>query len=220
MLDTSAEVTRIQSLMKSKNTDKRTERTRQRLQSTLHSLLQRRDYAAITVDAICRHGKVGRSTFYTHFRSKDDLKRSALDHLRHELAAAQFAARNGTDDRPFAFSSALFEHARAHLRDYRSLVHGPGGRVVLAKIKDIVAELVRSELLLRHERRTQSRECMDLQVSYITGALMSLLTQWLSEGARTDIELVDAIFSGMSRAAINDRTASEVRASPTVHGIG
>jgi len=61
---------------------------------------------------------------------------------------------------------------------------------------------------------------MDLQVSYITGALMSLLTQWLSEGARTDIELVDAIFSGMSRAAINDRTASEVRASPTVHGIG
>src|SRR4051812_19050846 len=152
-----------------KNVDKRTERTRRHLQSTLHALLENRDYADITVEAICHHGKVGRSTFYTHFRGKDDLKRSALEHLRQELIAAQLSARAHVPTLPFAFSRALFEHAKAHLRDYRSLVHGPGGRIVLSKIKDIVSELVRTELLLRDSE--ESKDALDLKVAYIAGAL-------------------------------------------------
>ena len=73
-------------------TDRRVTRTRAMLQQALMSLIPRKDYDAITVQDICDAANVGRSTFYAHFTSKDDLKRSGFEHLRKELADRQRTA--------------------------------------------------------------------------------------------------------------------------------
>src|SRR5919108_6663325 len=54
-------------------TDRRVERTRELLQKGLIELIIERGYDAITVQDIVDHANVGRTTFYLHYNSKDEL---------------------------------------------------------------------------------------------------------------------------------------------------
>ena len=62
--------------------DRRIIRTRGVLQHALTSLILKKGYEAITIQDICDEANVGRSTFYAHYTSKDDLKRSGFERLR------------------------------------------------------------------------------------------------------------------------------------------
>src|SRR5260370_5781387 len=97
--------------------DRRVARTRASLQHALMSLVRKKGYDAITVADICETANVRRSTFYGHYASKDDLKRSGLEHLRRALFEHQGNALTTSDhvgDRRLAFSLPMFEHAREH----------------------------------------------------------------------------------------------------------
>ena len=67
-------------------TDRRVARTRDLLHHALMSLIQTKGYEAITVQDICDKANVGKSTFYAHYTSKDDLKRSGIEHMRMALS--------------------------------------------------------------------------------------------------------------------------------------
>jgi AcrR family transcriptional regulator len=106
--------------MTKRTIDRRVARTRGMLQQALMSLILKKGYDATTVEDICEEANVGRSTFYAHYTSKDDLKRSGLDeHLRRLLVDRQrdaLAAPGDIKDRGLSFSLAMFEHARDHLQ--------------------------------------------------------------------------------------------------------
>src|SRR5260370_12431186 len=82
--------------MAKKPIDRRILRTRATLQHALNSLILKKGYEAVTIQDICDTANVGRSTFYAHYTSKDDLRRNSFEHLRklpierqqHTLAAA------------------------------------------------------------------------------------------------------------------------------------
>ena len=57
--------------------DRRAQRTRQQLQQALTDLMAQKTYDSISVQDITERANVGRTTFYTHFRSKTDLYLSA-----------------------------------------------------------------------------------------------------------------------------------------------
>src|SRR6266496_628935 len=68
-------------------TDRRVRRTRAALQQALIELLPRKSYEQITVEDICAAADIGRSTFYAHYRGKEDLQRAAIgDRLGNMLA--------------------------------------------------------------------------------------------------------------------------------------
>src|ERR1700704_3912144 len=110
--------------------DRRSLRTKAMLQHALNSLIQKKGYDAITIKDICDAANVGRSTFYAHYTSKDDLKRSGFEPLRRQLVDRQkealATARDGKS-RSLAFSLTMFEHARDHREHYRALVGSRGG---------------------------------------------------------------------------------------------
>jgi AcrR family transcriptional regulator len=177
--------------------DRRILRTRATLQRALMSLLRKQDYEAITIQDICDAANVGRSTFYAHYTSKDDLKRSGLDHLRQQLADRQseaLAAAGDLRDRSLAFSLTMFEHARDHIETYRALVGGRGGVVSLGHIREILSDLVRNELAVIADKAPLDTLQREVVVQYIVGAYMSLLTWWLDRGAKPPPEQMDAMF--------------------------
>ena len=59
--------------MSRKTEDRRVRRTRQRLKEALLELIAGQPYESITVEDITRRADVGRSTFYSHYTSKDEL---------------------------------------------------------------------------------------------------------------------------------------------------
>src|SRR5713226_7910041 len=101
--------------MAKKPRDRRITRTRATLQYALNSLILKKGYDAITIQDICDAANVGRSTFYAHYTSKDDLKRKGFEKLRTLLVDRQrevLATAAHDKHRSLVFSLGMFEHAR------------------------------------------------------------------------------------------------------------
>jgi AcrR family transcriptional regulator len=174
--------------------DRRVARTRHGLHQALLALILERDYDSISVEDICERANVGRSTFYGHFAGKDDLKRSGLEHLRHELLDQSLAASACGD--VLGFSLPMFEHARDHTDLYRALIGGHGGAIAMETIRETLCEFVRRALASNDEDRTLPREMI---VQHIVGAYMAVLVWWLDGGAKLPPHEMDAAFQRLMR---------------------
>ncbi|MGH6920111.1 MAG: TetR/AcrR family transcriptional regulator [Geminicoccaceae bacterium] len=176
------------------------------LQHALMSLILKKGYEAITVEDICDAANVGRSTFYSHYTSKDDLKRSSLDeHLRRLLVDRQrdaLATPGDIRDRSLGFSLAMREHARDHIDLYRALVGGRGGTLALGTIRQIVSDLVRNELAATVDKNSADGIPRELVVQYVVGAYMAVLTWWLDGGAKLPPQRIDAMFRRLATDGI------------------
>lgn len=185
--------------------DRRVTRTRGMLQHALNSLILKKSYEAITIKDICDAANVGRSTFYAHYTSKDDLKQSGLKPLRRLLADRQrdaLAKPGDIRDRSLGFSLAMFEHARDHRNHYRALVGGRGGAVSLGTIRLMLCDLVRDELAATADKNATDPILRELVVQYIVGAYMAVLTWWLDGGAKLSPQRIDAMFRRLATEGI------------------
>jgi AcrR family transcriptional regulator len=202
---TGAAVMRGKSGRASTAVDRRVARTRTLLQQALMTLILRKNYDAITIKEICDAANVGRSTFYSHFTSKDELKRSGLEHLRATLAAKHRDARaqsEATEERMLSFSRIMFEHAREHADHYRALVGSHGGSIALGTIREILLDVVRDDLA-RSSRGTPADDVpREFVVQFVVGAYMAVLTWWLDEGAKLSPQRVDAMFRRLARDGV------------------
>jgi AcrR family transcriptional regulator len=184
--------------------DRRISRTRAMLQHALTSLILKKGYEAITIQDICDEANVGRSTFYAHYTSKDDLKRSGFEHLRKQLVDRQReaqAASGGIENRSLGFSLTMFEHARDHIDLYRALVGGRGGTVSLGQIRQILSDLVRNEFAATTDKNSADVP-RELVVQYVVGAFMAVMTWWLDGGAKLPPKRIDAMFRRLATEGI------------------
>ena len=183
--------------------DRRVMRSREMLHQALLSLIMAKDYEAITVEEICERANVGRSTFYAHFTSKDDLKRRGLEHLRRELIERQDSASSLTDTNVpgLAFTSTMFEHARDHIHLYRALVGSRGGAIALTTIRQTLCEIVHGELAEIRNKDPHGTP-RELAVQYIVGAFMAVLTWWLDGGAKLPSQRINAMFQRLATTAL------------------
>jgi AcrR family transcriptional regulator len=178
--------------------DRRARRTRVLLQQAHLSLILKKGYDAMSIQDICEAANVGRSTFYLHYRGKADLRRRSFDHLRELLKERQEAALQAENarDRTLGFTLALLEHAREHIELYRALARSRGKAIGLGMVRQILCDLVRTEVARWGGRGAGAPS--ELIVQYIVGAYMSVLTWWLDAGARAPAAQVASALRTMS----------------------
>jgi AcrR family transcriptional regulator len=185
--------------MRNREFDRRTSRTKASIQKAHLELILKKGYEAMSVQDICDAANVGRSTFYSHFTGKDDLRRNSFEHLRKLLSDRQTAARDKAgagSDQHLAFSLALFEHAREYLNVYRALLGSRGGAIGLGTIRRILCDLVDAELK-RTATGNSTEIPRELVVQYVVGGCMAMLTWWLDRGAKLSPDRMDAMFRSM-----------------------
>ena len=175
-----------------KRLDRRVARTKRRVKDALLALIEERDYEAITVGDITRRADVGRSTFYVHFTSKEDLLFDGFEAAL--LALAEREPPRGTRS-GFRFSLPLLRHIATQRRfALATLVHGANARI-RKKTLAIFATVVRHELARVASRRTPGdARLFDAQVHAVAGAFLGLVSWWLGEGSRASPEAVDQVF--------------------------
>ena len=177
-----------------KTIDRRVERTRNLLHQSLRSLIMEKGYEAISVEDICDRANIGRSTFYAHFTSKDDLKRSHLEHFRRKLLELfrNAATPQAVAAQPLGFSRPLFEHAHHQLHHHRALLGNKEGGIALDTIRRTLCEFVRSELTGGNKDGADvPREAI---VQHIVGSYMAILVWWLGSGAKIPPQQMDEFF--------------------------
>lgn len=184
--------------------DRRVERTRRQLLATLLHLIDKRAYARITVRDITRRADVGRSTFYAHYRSKEDLLFRAFEGGLRALATRP-APIDSTRARHFQFSLPLLRHIGEQRRFAMAMLVDDGSLLVRRKMAEILTGVVELELdrmsstpagssrrAGRPDRATVALR--DARAAAIVGAFLGLVQWWLGDGVRQTPEMVDALF--------------------------
>ena len=188
--------------MKEKIKDRRIQKTQKLLHEALISLMLKKDYRSITIQQIIDRANVGRSTFYTHFKDKDDLLHREMGELREMLRTAQVktpVASTRPYEKIIGFSLMMFEHAFEYRHVYKALIGSQSGAVVLQHILDVLVDLVRDESKVEFEKRRKkgSEIPFELFVHFIASAFGSVMSWWLDHKDPLPPKTINAIFRAL-----------------------
>ena len=133
-----------------KRLDARTERTYRALSSALVDLMHSREFSEITVQDLLDRAGVGRATFYSHFRSKDDFLFTDLERMLASLES-HFDRTSARTTR-VAPVGELFEHLKdvrgfaealersGHMEAVLDIASGHFARIIGRRLKTLDAE--------------------------------------------------------------------------------
>ena len=183
------------------NADRRVRRTQKLLHRALISLVLERNYDSITIQEILDRADIGRSTFYAHFKGKDELLISGIHELRYTLDSAMQSGRSPLKrhEAVVGFSLAMFQHASEYREVYHALLNTQGWSIFRQRLEEMFDEIIRRECKAEIQRlkKPDSDVPVDLFVHYLTAAYFSVLTWWLGRRSRLTPLQINEIFRSL-----------------------
>lgn len=188
----------------SEPTDRRVRRTRELLRSALLSLIVEKGYDRITVQDILDKADVGRSTFYAHYRDKDDLLVSGFDEVRSELAAEREAAEKGPKGKRELLQPMLgiLHHVDEYRHLWTAMARKGGVDLVIRILRDTATDLVREHLRAQFPEAQADQVRFDAAVEFVVSAFMGLLIWWIDKEVPYPPEEVHAIFRRLATPGV------------------
>ena len=181
--------------------DRRVRRTREALHKALMSLALEKEYDAITVQEVLDRADIGRSTFYTHFQSKDELLISGIHHLRVTLEAALEQKKKSAKchENVIAFSRPMFEHAYGYREIYFALLNTGAWPMVRQQLQEVVEELIRRECKaeVAKLKTANSDVPLDLFIHYLNAAFFAVLIWWMDRRSWLAPAQIDDVFRSL-----------------------
>jgi AcrR family transcriptional regulator len=156
--------------MASTGSASRAETSRRVLLLAFNELFTTTRYADFGVAQIVRRADVSRSTFYKHFKSKDDLLRKSLGSVVSPLAAACEADYEANK------LTFVLEHFRENRSRALGLLNGPSAQQVITLFTCLIEE----HLAARTSRHTQTS--LSLIAGQIAESQLGLIRVWLTRG--------------------------------------
>lgn len=186
--------------------DRRVRRTREVLQKALMDLIHERGYDAITIQDIVDRPNIGRTTFYLHYNSKDDLFMSC-----HEAIVSEFHLGPheplSRDELLSSEAPAGMASAYRHLADVRTVLHpifqGKDSQLIVRRMREWSAQEIEASLRAAFGG-TQSIIPLDVLANYLAGARIALVQWWLKQRQSHSPEELAQSFHRLQRAAIRD----------------
>jgi AcrR family transcriptional regulator len=158
--------------------DRRIRRTKASLHDALIGLAHEKPYPAIAVKEILDRANVGRSTFYAHFRHKDDLLDSSIRDVLRTVSSPP-GSRDPVD-RLFGFSLPLFRHIDAHRREDGAKMTRAGRAAIHRHLQDVLAEQLSVELTAAAGKQPDDWGLpVELIARYIAGTFALVLNWWI-----------------------------------------
>ncbi len=195
--------------------DRRARRTRDALGDALVELMQERPFKSIKVQDVLVRAEVGRSTFYTHYRDKEDLFLSDVEDFW-EFASTMIE-RSGEDSKRVAPVRELFTHV-AEAKVFRDALVASG------KVHDVMelgqgqfARAIEQRLMKLSTAKGTSPGQFAAVAHALAGALFSSLSWWIDRGmplsaAEMDCAFHRLVWSGVN-ASVQDPVGKPVRSA-------
>jgi AcrR family transcriptional regulator len=179
--------------------DRRIERTRALLHEALGSLVREKSYDRITIADVLERANVGRSTFYTHFRDKDDLLASSMRGLLSAALSVQLPRSSDLHERMVAFSRPLFEHIEQHRRSARSSLGDRGRAILHERVRELLVEWIVADIDAHPGRRARHapRTPPELLARYVASTFVLVLHWWLDEPKSSSSGEADQLFRAL-----------------------
>lgn len=161
--------------------DRRQKKTRAAIFTALQTLLEQKQYSSITVQEIIDEANIGRSTFYAHFETKDELLRAMCTDIFHHVFTEELPQEA---DHDYSAGSKSLElklgHVLYHLRENRlnlkGLLASESGELFLSFLKDYLRELFARYLDEFHLDVPE-----DYLLHHLTGSFSETVKWWVAQ---------------------------------------
>ncbi len=178
--------------------DRRQKRTRAAVFSAFSELLSEKSYSRVTVQEIIDRADIGRTTFYAHFETKDDLLKALCGELfDHIIRSAMDCTHTHGLCTDGSVPESIFCHLLQHLQenDYNilGLLSGESSEMFLRYFKDSLNGLIRTQYIpLRRQRNTMVPQ--DFLVNHISGSFVEMVLWWIKGKRKLPPEELDRYF--------------------------
>tara|TARA_R100001244_G_scaffold129286_1_gene100597 strand:- start:15901 stop:16473 length:573 start_codon:yes stop_codon:yes gene_type:complete len=154
----------------------RSQRTRELLLDTMYRLALEKDYRDITVQELLERTGVARSTFYAHFRDKEDLLVAGYESIG--VPPTKVCEVSGDRRVLLDVSSWLFAATERHAELTTSFFSSPSQGVILAHLENILIIQVREHYQKQGLYDSQGLRG-EVVVRCFVGALIGLWLWWV-----------------------------------------
>ena len=178
-----------------KKMDRRVRRTRDALGDALVALIQEKSFDSITVQEVLDRAGVSRSTFYMHFRDKNDLFLSDVDEFLQAMSMVLIHRKEASER--IAPVRELFAHvaemrhlhaslsASGKLQDFLDLAQGHFARAIEQRL----ATLPRASGIAPEQRGAVANA--------LAGSMLALMSWWLRRRTPGSAQQMDELFHRM-----------------------
>ncbi|MDX2163718.1 MAG: TetR/AcrR family transcriptional regulator [bacterium] len=161
--------------------DPRVRRTLKLLGDTLIALIEEKGYDAVTIQDITDRAQVSRTTFYLHFRDKDELLFENMRAIYDDLAT--ISVKVDFND-PAAVEAALceptdFEHVQKYVSFYRVMLSDKGSMTFYLRVMEYLATVMSATMIDGMDER-RLRIPLPLLAHMAAGAEIGLIMWWIN----------------------------------------
>jgi AcrR family transcriptional regulator len=175
--------------------DLRVRRTCERLGSALIALIQEKPIHDVTVQDVLDRASVGRSTFYLHYRDKDDLLLSQLEMFLETMSTA-LSVRKEKSNR-VAPVAEMFAHIGHENKIYRMLAESGHLHEFFDLAEGYFTRGIQQRLMESGRMKSVPQRELAARAAALAGSLLSLLRWWLDRGEKETPAAMDELFHRM-----------------------
>ncbi len=189
--------------MSEEKVDRRVQRTRELLRNTLVRLIREKDYDEITIQDITNRANLGRTTFYLHYQSKDDL---LLDHhadFTTSLNLSQLSREQLLSATPQTEMITFLHRFSEGKFIYLAIRNAKDFHVIMRGIREQMTNVLAASLEAAYPD-TPPTIPLPVLATYIVGAQLGLVDWWLTNHTGYTPQDIAAILQQLQRAAIRD----------------
>lgn len=179
--------------------DRRIQKTESLLREALGSLIREKPYDSIVVKEILHRANVGRSTFYTHFRDKDELLVSGIHAMIRSAHSAGATSSGKRYERIIRFSLPVFEYIHQHRHAGAAKMGSRGRAIIHERLQKVVAELIADDVRkdFAGRRKTAGQVPPDLLVQYLASTFILVLNWWVESTSPLPPKEVNDLFRAL-----------------------
>lgn len=183
--------------------DRRIEKTRQAIFYALSDLMREKKYSSITIQEIIDRANVGRSTFYAHFETKDELLSYCIENVFEMLNKhnSNFIghAENQTRFIPLA---EFLEHIIENSRLVRGLMGAESVDLLCNKIQSYWNQRIEKHLSEQLPEGTEPKVPIAILTNHITSTMIELLKWWMNHSTNYTPQQMDQYFQELINPCI------------------
>jgi AcrR family transcriptional regulator len=185
--------------------DLRVRRTRDALGDALITLMQEKPFETITVQQVLDRAGVGRSTFYAHYRDKNDLFLSDLEDFLERMSTLLLRQREASNR--VAPVRELFAHVAEMHQLRAALIAADKLRDFVEMAQEYFARAIEQRLSELLSSRTVDPAQRSAMSHAFSGALLSLLSWWVEHDTPTSPEEMDNLYHQIVWCGVATRSA-------------
>jgi AcrR family transcriptional regulator len=195
--------------MTTEKPDRRVQRTRQLIHQAMMALMLEKGYENITIQDILDRANIGRSTFYAHYRDKEDLLLRGIAEITYgeEVGAAVHQHIHDLEQYGVSetlFTVPMFTHVKQNLLLHEVMFSKDKENPILEKGTALLYANTKAQIERLIAEGKEPSVPISALAHFLTGGLMSLIKWWVDNDLVYSPQQMDELFQKIAMPGVRE----------------